>query len=340
MPLHSSIEHHQSRQKYRQSVDETKESKSPSRLDNVKRRKINHSYKPQMSYQTAEWPSIGLNIQSILNNLQRKHGVTKRADSRRRKFARKNDQLMPVKEGEKMHHTSNDSVIVDDVSQAQIVPNTVSDSATLNGLKSSSSHDCPLIQCKGNMESEDILQSKTSPIILDDTSSDQSLNEIDGDLSRSSCLVIDENQILSTERTNDETPELGLEVPNNDNGKSSQDSGHESNAAPLVHWSPTDIRRARPDLFFAGVVVLVNGFTNPDTETLQRLLHKHGGDLEKYETTRVTHIIAEHLSTAKAKLYRKAKKPRPVVNPSWIVDCVNAQTLLPFGPYLIHDSTR
>lgn len=86
-----------------------------------------------------------------------------------------------------------------------------------------------------------------------------------------------------------------------------------------------------------GVVVIVNGYTNPDAESLQRLLHKHGGDLEKYETSRITHIIAEHLSYAKAKIYKEQKRPKPVCHPKWIVDCVNAQKLLPYGDYLIDE---
>lgn len=66
-------------------------------------------------------------------------------------------------------------------------------------------------------------------------------------------------------------------------------------AAPL---SPKTIRKSRPDLFFYGVVVKVAGYTYPDNETIKRLLQKHGGDLETYETERVTHIIAQQLSVS------------------------------------------
>jgi DNA repair protein REV1 len=96
-------------------------------------------------------------------------------------------------------------------------------------------------------------------------------------------------------------------------------------------------RITRPDLFFSGVVVLVNGHTDPDATTLMRLLHKHGGDLEKYETRRVTHIIAERLSTAKAKIYKNQKNPTPVCRPEWITDSVEKGKLLPFGEYLLQD---
>jgi len=92
---------------------------------------------------------------------------------------------------------------------------------------------------------------------------------------------------------------------------------------------------SRPDLFFTGVVVLVNGYTNPDTETLQRLLHRHGGDLEKYETSRITHILAERLSQAKATMYAKRKNAPAVCQPSWIVDSVQAGKLLPVTDYLV-----
>lgn len=35
-------------------------------------------------------------------------------------------------------------------------------------------------------------------------------------------------------------------------------------------------RKARSDLFFSGIVVLINGHTFPDSTTLMRLLHRHG----------------------------------------------------------------
>lgn len=103
---------------------------------------------------------------------------------------------------------------------------------------------------------------------------------------------------------------------------------------PVTTVSP---KKNRTDLFFCGVVVMCNGYTDPDVETLQRLLHKHGGDLEKYETSRVTHIIAERLSFAKAKMYRAQKRPRPVCKPAWIVDSVQAGKQLPCSMYLLEE---
>jgi hypothetical protein len=106
----------------------------------------------------------------------------------------------------------------------------------------------------------------------------------------------------------------------------------------LQSFAPTpSMRRARPDLFLLGVVVKVNGYTDPDNETLKRMLQKHGGDLETYETERVTHIVAEHLSKAKADIYKRQRKPRPVCKPSWIVDSVQQGRVLPPGNYLLEE---
>lgn len=91
----------------------------------------------------------------------------------------------------------------------------------------------------------------------------------------------------------------------------------------------------RPDLFFYGIVIFVNGYTTPDAETLKRLIQKHGGDLEKYETSRITHIIAEQLSTAKANIYKRQKKPTPVCTPKWIMESIEQQKLLPHADYLL-----
>ena len=106
-----------------------------------------------------------------------------------------------------------------------------------------------------------------------------------------------------------------------------------SNSSP----SPSFLRQSRPDLFFLGIVVKVNGYTNPDNCTLKRMLQKHGGDFETYETNRVTHIIAETLSKAKADMYKRQRKPRPICTPAWIVESVEQGKLLPHGKYLLQE---
>ena len=107
-----------------------------------------------------------------------------------------------------------------------------------------------------------------------------------------------------------------------------------------VSGRPNDIistKRSRPDLFFYGVVVLINGYTSPDTPTLTRMLQKHGGDVEKYETSRVTHIIASALSAAKALIYKRQRNPTPYVYPQWVVDSCREGRLLPYAEYLIDE---
>ena len=108
------------------------------------------------------------------------------------------------------------------------------------------------------------------------------------------------------------------------------------NQSPIIH-THTKRRNSRPDLFLLGVVIKVNGYTNPDNENLKRMVQKHGGDYEVYETDRVTHIIAEHLSTAKGEIYKRQRNPQPVVSPKWIVDCISQQRLLPHADYLLQE---
>lgn len=111
-------------------------------------------------------------------------------------------------------------------------------------------------------------------------------------------------------------------------------------AQQRVPDGPHDVvttKRSRPDLFFYGVVVLINGYTSPDTPTLTRMLQKHGGDVEKYETSRVTHIIASALSAAKALIYKRQRNPTPYVYPEWVVDSCREGRLLPHADYFIDE---
>ena len=143
------------------------------------------------------------------------------------------------------------------------------------------------------------------------------------------------HQESQTALSHKQNEEYGLKAPVED------DTTATSSLSQQKKTSSCTIQTAksnhRPDLFFMGVVVLVNGHTSPDATTLMRLLHKHGGDLEKYETQRITHIIAEQLSVAKANIYKRQKKPTPICRPEWITDSVEQGKLLPFGDYLLED---
>ena len=118
---------------------------------------------------------------------------------------------------------------------------------------------------------------------------------------------------------------------------SDEDYARAQRGVPDGPHDVTMTKRSRPDLFFYGVVVLINGYTSPDTPTLTRMLQKHGGDVEKYETSRVTHIIATALSTAKALIYKRQRNPTPYVYPKWIVDSCREGRLLPHADYLIDE---
>ncbi|KAH9514126.1 deoxycytidyl transferase [Bulinus truncatus] len=83
---------------------------------------------------------------------------------------------------------------------------------------------------------------------------------------------------------------------------------------------------------FAGVIIYVNGFTNPSSDELRRLMQEHGGRYELYlRKTIVTHVIASNLPNSKFKL----AKTMPVVKPEWITDSVKAGQRLSHFPYLL-----
>jgi hypothetical protein len=117
-------------------------------------------------------------------------------------------------------------------------------------------------------------------------------------------------------------------------------SAPKMDASSIDVSSPSTRKQWRPDLFFYGIVIKVQGFTDPDEHTLRRLIQKHGGDYETYETTRVTHVIASTMSTAKQNIYKNQRRPTPVCTPAWIVDSVNAGFLLSHGKYLLNKEEK
>ncbi|BFZ23118.1 hypothetical protein BsWGS_26157 [Bradybaena similaris] len=89
---------------------------------------------------------------------------------------------------------------------------------------------------------------------------------------------------------------------------------------------------ARGSTIFAGVAVYVNGYTNPSSDELRRILQRNGGRYEMYlSKTRVTHIVATNLPNSK---YRLAETI-PVVKPEWITDSEAAGKRLSHIPYLL-----
>ncbi len=88
---------------------------------------------------------------------------------------------------------------------------------------------------------------------------------------------------------------------------------------------------------FSNVAIFVKGYTTPTAEELKRLMLAHGGTYHHYYNSKTTtHIIASNLCEAKIK---KLKGDEKLVKPDWINDCIKANTLLDFKPYLLYSAS-
>lgn len=86
---------------------------------------------------------------------------------------------------------------------------------------------------------------------------------------------------------------------------------------------------------FRGVVVHVNGYTQPSLSDLHNLVVSHGGGFLQYldGKTAVTHVVASNLTPKKAVDFARYR----IVKPGWIVDSVKASRLLPWDAYRLVD---
>ena len=88
---------------------------------------------------------------------------------------------------------------------------------------------------------------------------------------------------------------------------------------------------------FKGVAIFVNGYTDPTSDELRRLMMKHGGIYHHYlRPQQTTHMIATNLPYSKIVMYMKCKNPLPLCKPSWITDSIEAGKLLDFRKYLLY----
>ncbi|KAI8576142.1 hypothetical protein K450DRAFT_258213 [Umbelopsis ramanniana AG] len=84
---------------------------------------------------------------------------------------------------------------------------------------------------------------------------------------------------------------------------------------------------------FKGLIIYVNGYTNPSHSTLKKIITTHGGDFQHYlSKSKITHIVASNLTNAKIKEFSAYK----VVLPEWIMDSVEAKVLLPWQNYRLN----
>ena len=85
---------------------------------------------------------------------------------------------------------------------------------------------------------------------------------------------------------------------------------------------------------FKGVSIYVNGFTEPSANELKALIHDHGGMYcYHYSPSKVTHIITYNLPDTKVKNLNSGVI---VCTPSWIVDSIAAERLLPVTGYRLY----
>ncbi|EXJ91393.1 DNA repair protein REV1 [Capronia coronata CBS 617.96] len=86
---------------------------------------------------------------------------------------------------------------------------------------------------------------------------------------------------------------------------------------------------------FRGVVVHVNGYTQPSLNDLHTLVVSHGGGFLQYldGKTAVTHVVASNLTPKKTVDFARYR----IVKPGWIVDSVKAGRLLPWDTYRLLD---
>lgn len=85
---------------------------------------------------------------------------------------------------------------------------------------------------------------------------------------------------------------------------------------------------------FEGVSIYVNGWTEPSAEALKEMIYAHGGKYEYnvYSESFVTHTIASNLPNSKILKLGSSI----VCKPSWIVDSITANMLLPVDQYLLY----
>ncbi|XP_039309351.1 DNA repair protein REV1 isoform X2 [Solenopsis invicta] len=91
---------------------------------------------------------------------------------------------------------------------------------------------------------------------------------------------------------------------------------------------------------FKGIAIFVNGYTEPTSDELRRLMMMHGGIYHHYMRPKITtHIIASNLPYSKIMLYKKSQNPIPICKPQWIIDSIAAGSVLNFQNYLLYSNS-
>ncbi|XP_011701619.1 PREDICTED: DNA repair protein REV1 [Wasmannia auropunctata] len=89
-----------------------------------------------------------------------------------------------------------------------------------------------------------------------------------------------------------------------------------------------------------GIAIFVNGYTDPTSDELRRIMMTHGGMYHHYMRPKITtHIIASNLPYSKIMMYRRSQNPIPICKPQWIVDSIAAGKILNFQNYLLYSNS-
>ncbi|OJT06249.1 DNA repair protein REV1 [Trametes pubescens] len=89
---------------------------------------------------------------------------------------------------------------------------------------------------------------------------------------------------------------------------------------------------------FRGLQIYINGWTEPSVQDLRQMIVQHGGIFHAYldKKSLVTHIITCSLTPAKVREFQHMK----VARPEWLVDSIQAGTLLPWQDYIFRPGER
>ncbi|KAI0657169.1 hypothetical protein C8Q70DRAFT_920218 [Cubamyces menziesii] len=89
---------------------------------------------------------------------------------------------------------------------------------------------------------------------------------------------------------------------------------------------------------FSGLQIYINGWTEPSVQDLRQMIIQHGGIFHPYldKKSLVTHVITCSLTPAKIKEFKHMK----VVRPEWLVESIQAGTLLPWQDYVFRPGER
>ncbi|KAH9857483.1 hypothetical protein C2E23DRAFT_719645 [Lenzites betulinus] len=89
---------------------------------------------------------------------------------------------------------------------------------------------------------------------------------------------------------------------------------------------------------FSGLQIYINGWTEPSVQDLRQMIIQYGGTYHAYldKKSLVTHIITCSLTPAKVREFKHMK----VVKPEWLVESIQAGTLLPWQDFVFRPGER